>query len=634
MSWCARIAAMVGTSVLVSTAFAGSAVAAEPALPNTGQSQAEAQFLSGSLLNGVIPFNNLLALRGASATNSGQASSATQRNNLLVTLFGLPIINQPNGIPVNLGTGITGGLANQYAQASPGGSSRAASGALSDSGVFGDNGSSSFPSNATINLSAMQGPGAFPGLSDVALTLGAISSEAALTAGNVPSSTCTDQANPTNCLDYSLASGTFSFTSTDLAGIPTAVSNALAPIDAQTAIIESTIKSVVQTFDTGNAALNAVLSVLGGGSHLSVSVNLALKQAVLNALATPISAGGVSIDVTTGKVTVDLGSFVKLNKRAPNTTLANGEELLDISPAITALTAAINQRITAATDAALSAGHVVIHSDLTLPLNAASFNLDVNASLLSLANGTATASITVKVLGIPTPPLDVTTLLTPLKAIAASVVGTVNTAVQSLQTSLTAGVAAVLQNQIKPATLALPDFLKLTANVQSQPTPGVYEVTALQVAINTPFGNLAVINFATSRVGANSLGATPLARTAATQGVAPAPPTPFGPVAADMQNGAVASPVAGTVVKTTAGTVAVPDAVSAQVAPAAGVSPASPLSSADVVNAANTAAVSPEGPETHWWALTVLLTMITLTTAAVLRMRRSGSTEGALNRRR
>ncbi|MGZ6816214.1 MAG: hypothetical protein ACXVGI_08515 [Mycobacteriaceae bacterium] len=199
---------------------------------------------------------------------------------------------------------------------------------------------------------------------------------------------------------------------------------------------------------------------------------------------------------------------------------------------------------------------------------------------------------------------------------------------------MSAEVAAVLQNQIKPATLALPDFLKLTTNVQSQPTPGVYEVTALQVSINTPFGNLAVINFATSRVGANSLGATPLARTVATQGVAPAPPTPFGAVAADMQNGTVASPVAGRVAKTTAGTVAVPDAVSAEIAPAPGVSPASPLSSADIVNADNTAAVGPEGHETHWWALTVLLTMITLTTAAVLRMRRSGSTEGALNRRR
>ncbi|MGZ4518075.1 MAG: hypothetical protein ACXVXN_09180 [Mycobacteriaceae bacterium] len=64
-----------------------------------GQSQAEAQFLSGSLLNGVMPFGNLLA-----------------------TLCGLPIINRPNRISVNLGTGITCGLADQSAQASPGGS--------------------------------------------------------------------------------------------------------------------------------------------------------------------------------------------------------------------------------------------------------------------------------------------------------------------------------------------------------------------------------------------------------------------------------------------------------------------------------------------------------------------------------
>jgi len=84
-SWSTRAVAVLGTSALVMTAFAGAAAAAEPeAAP--AQSHAEAQFLSGSLFN-LIPFDYLLSLRGASATNIGQFSPVVQRNNQLVTLF-------------------------------------------------------------------------------------------------------------------------------------------------------------------------------------------------------------------------------------------------------------------------------------------------------------------------------------------------------------------------------------------------------------------------------------------------------------------------------------------------------------------------------------------------------------------
>lgn len=306
--WFVRVAAVAGTSALLTTAFAGSAGAAEPAAA-PAQSHAEAQFLSGSLINGLIPFDYLLALRGASATNTGQPSPVVQRNNLLVTLLGLPIVNQPHGYSVNPGDALHGGYADQYAQASAG-SSRAASGALSDSGVFGDNHSTNFPADATINLSAMEGAGPFSGLQDVSLKLSAVSSEAALSAGSVPASSCTDKTKPVNCLDYGAATGTLSFTSPELAKIPASVTAALAPINQSSAALQSAITKAVQGLQTGNAGLDSLLAALGGGSHLSATVNLDVAGAVVKALSADITAGGVTVNPTTGQITTARSSTV------------------------------------------------------------------------------------------------------------------------------------------------------------------------------------------------------------------------------------------------------------------------------------------------------------------------------------
>ena len=352
-SWSTRAVAVVGASALAMTAFAGAAAATEPAAA-PAQSHAEAQFLSGGLFNGFIPFDYLLALRGASATNTGQSQAVVQRNNELVTLLGFPIINNPHGTPIDPASAIQGGFADQYAQASTAGTSRAASGALSDSGVFGDSGSTSFPSTASIDLSKMMGDGPFSGLQNATLNLSTLSSEAALTAGSVPATACTDKTNPVNCLDYSAAGGTLSFTSPQLAMTPAAVTKALTPIDQSAAALQPAITDAVKALKTGSPTLNSLLAALGGGSQLSATVNLNLTQAVLQALTADITAGGVTLNPTTGKITIDIGSFVALNGQAPNTTLINGQKLFDISPAIPTLTAAINKTITDAATAALA----------------------------------------------------------------------------------------------------------------------------------------------------------------------------------------------------------------------------------------------------------------------------------------
>jgi len=612
-SWSTRAVAVLGTSALVMTAFAGAAAAAEPeAAP--AQSHAEAQFLSGSLFN-LIPFDYLLSLRGASATNIGQSSPVVQRNNQLVTLFGFPLVNQPNGAPISPADALQGGYAGQYAQASPGGSSRAASGALSDSGIFGDSGSTAFPSDATINLSAMQGPGAFSGLQDATLKLSTISSEAALTAGSVPATSCTDKANPTNCLDYSAAAGTLNFTSPQLADLGASVATALAPIDAQTAQLQSAITSVVKGLNTGNSALNTLLSTLGGGSNLTVNVNLALTQAVQNAVKAPISSGGVTLDPSTGTVTIDIGSFVKLNNRAPNTTLIDGEQLFDISPAISGLTAAVNKRITDAANTALAAASVSIHYDVTvpglLPSLSTSLSIDLNASLQSVANGTAGATITAKALGVQLP-ISTGQLLNPLKALTAPVLSTLNTTVAQLASQISTGVGATLQNQVKPATLSIPGLLTMKVNVQSQPAPGVYQVTALQIGV----GPVATINLATSRVGANTGGAVaPSTGAGSSNGAGSGVPSAPSPNNAQVRSAAVAASATS---PATAPTADIPAAT----APAVDAPTPPATTSADIVAAANAGELTPSDSQPQWLVLTLLLVTLSLACAGLARRRR------------
>ena len=115
------------------------------------------------------------------------------------------------------------GAANNYAQAgSTPGKSRAASGAVSDSGTINTGGGGAYPADVTLDFA----DGALSGLdalADLNVTLGAVSSSAELTAGG------------SAIRDYNIARGTVDLTIPALAtvtsGISGAVGTALGDID-------------------------------------------------------------------------------------------------------------------------------------------------------------------------------------------------------------------------------------------------------------------------------------------------------------------------------------------------------------------------------------------------------------------
>ena len=119
-------------------------------------SEAEGRFLSGTVAG--LDLDTVAALEGALAeTPSGtpldtHPLSAEVLSALEIDLTGALQLLGPNGV-------LALGAVNQYAEANPDGSARAASGAVSDQGAISVGGSAEFPSDARLELTQLLGPG-------------------------------------------------------------------------------------------------------------------------------------------------------------------------------------------------------------------------------------------------------------------------------------------------------------------------------------------------------------------------------------------------------------------------------------------------------------------------------------------
>lgn len=181
-----------------------------------------------------------------------------------------------------------------------------------------------------------------------------------------------------------------------------------------------------------------------------------------------------------------------------------------------------------------------------------------------------------------------------------------------LASQISTGVGATLQNQVKPATLSIPGLLTMKVNVQSQPAPGVYQVTALQIGV----GPVATINLATSRVGANTGGAVaPSTGAGSSNGAGSGVPSAPSPNNAQVRSAAVAASA------TSPATAPAAD-IPAATAPAVDAPTPPATTSADIVAAANAGELTPSDSQPQWLVLTLLLVTLSLACAGLARRRR------------
>ena len=303
----------LGTALALAAPLSASA-----ATPN---SFASGQFLSGSIAG--TNLDNVAALEAAQATNTGQSTTQIQRSPLGVSVLGSTIINQPNGIQLNLGKIINLGVVNQYAQAANTGKSTGSSGAVNNDGGIGvgsvdpkTNGS------ATVDLDSLLGTQFASVLSDLKLQAGAVAATASAN-------------NKTATGDYNLAGLTLDLTSPALGNVDNKVSDALDPINTQVnkltgdnGDLENAVSGVV-------TKLNPLLNLAGVNANVDASVDTNLKSALKPILTGDYtsSSGAVKLDLGTGAVHVDLAKLLggKLNDQPVGTQVLSDKVVNEIT---------------------------------------------------------------------------------------------------------------------------------------------------------------------------------------------------------------------------------------------------------------------------------------------------------------
>ncbi|MBI9115643.1 choice-of-anchor G family protein [Sanguibacter suaedae] len=514
--------------------------------------RSDARFLSGSLLR--TNLDALASLRGMNLVRPGAAAAAPTPTNAVnlgvndgdptLDTFGNPLaVSALGGIAGLDLTGLSVGLpvgsagpANQYTQVTSTGRSVAASGLVSNTGgvlVSGDTPPATLPGRARVSLS-----GVLPAVANV--------SDARLAVGAVGSSASLDWCGALRSSVWGDGSVTGVTRSYGIAGLDLEVASPL--VRSLTSSVSSTVNalnSAVPTLAGTNGLISQAIrsSILAGVTNLlrigtvtgTVTVtNLNLSAALGGLLTTPLSDGGVTVDLASGIVRVNLATLLGDGARGLNDLPPNHEVVLDaallngIGDRVRALLTAWTAQVTTALTAAIGAATVTVNQEVTLTNllnlgNVLRLNVSFSSSLANVLNGTTQATVTASVLG-GLVGIDVTALTTLLRtSIITSVAGTLTTQLSARVTALGTTLATTrtsLVTALGSVVSALPSVVSLRVNVQpdrpgappgSTFDPGAppwtspaYSVAALRLGLFdslAPANGFAYATFARSTVG-------------------------------------------------------------------------------------------------------------------------------------
>ncbi|MGW9178792.1 IPT/TIG domain-containing protein [Agromyces sp. NPDC055658] len=478
---------------VVALTAGGGAISAQAAPGDT--SYAEGQFLSGTLLD-FVDLSAVAGIDGETASSDG-VTPETNSTNLDLSALSVLSIDIGGGVQVPLNF-TEAGVVGQYASAAIDGSSIGASGLISDSGAIGTGVTPApgvAPGPMSLDLAQLLGPEFATTISDLDVTLGAISANAAANTGGAPVG------------DYEIASATVVVDSPVVEGITGTVDAAVADLDAEVDALAGPDGLLVE------GVLSAVSSVLavGGLGDASATVTVDLQAAVDAVLDMPLdSGGGVVIDLQNGTITLDLDQLVGgLNDLDPSTELLSSAVLTEVTSQVAELVDGLVADLDLAVTNALNNAAVSIDVDINgpAPLSLPLVNVTVTGTLLQISDGTATVGITA-LGGLPIGGLTDEIILDTLGPIVDAVIDPDTGALGTFLTTLTDDVLNPVINELNPALLLLNTVVSLLANVQ-EPSPGVagqvFEETALRLSLlpTTIVPELLELNLARALVGPN-----------------------------------------------------------------------------------------------------------------------------------
>ena len=419
--------AIVGTFGLVGGLLLATPVAAQAA-PHA--SFAQGHFLSGSLAG--IDLARIVSLTPATARNNGTQTPQETTDPLAVSLVGSSPISMgavrvsPDDV---IDTSTSGGALSQYARAERTGAI-GASGTVGKGGAIGPNASN--PEGAfTLSLDTLINDSFSSVLADLKLEMQAVAAQAKGTAQSMTG-------------DYFLNGLTLSFTSPTLAGLSATVKNAIGAVDGKLASLTGPNGELAVALAGILRAANPALSLIGS-ADAAVSLSVDLQAAVADLLTATYGGAGVSFNLTTGKVTVDLEKLVggDLNNRPVGSEILTDATVTRMVSTIASSVSGIAEQVLSRVTLALETARLDVDGDLTLltdqapilseicqyrdatgkllgeqlgkllgklvctttttplPKLETSVSVDVHGTVAQVLNGQAPTAITAKVLGAP-----------------------------------------------------------------------------------------------------------------------------------------------------------------------------------------------------------------------------------------
>lgn len=343
-----RTAAAIGSLALgAGVMFATPAAATAEEVTS---SYASGQFLSGTLLGGDLA--GVVALAMAEARNDGTQDKQTSKDPLDASVLQTVNVNVPGGIQPDLGPAANAGVVNQYAEAERDGRSFGSSGAIGDDGAIGVGAvGSGSAGDLTVDLQSQLGGQFASTISDLALTLEAVAASARGEHGTAVG-------------DYVLDGATLTFSSPALADLTDKVDTALQSVDE--ALLDLRADNGLLELALGEV-LNPVLSLIGSSADVSVSIDSDVRAALRELLTGQYAEDGVSFDLQTGAVTLDLATLHgDLNNLPVNTELLSDGVIDLVLRNITTKVASLADQIVKKVEATLNQARVAVTASLDL----------------------------------------------------------------------------------------------------------------------------------------------------------------------------------------------------------------------------------------------------------------------------
>lgn len=344
------LAAGAAISVGAALAFAGAA----PAYADPQNTWARGQFLSGSVLGADL--SRVVALRDAEARAAANGRTSTVKHPLGADVLDAVTVSTPSGARVDLGSVLQLGAVGQYAQAQPDGTAHASSGAIVDGGgvTVGHDADGAY-GDTTLQLSALLGPSFAAHVADLGVAVKAVAAKADAAASGASG-------------DYSIADAKVTLTSPAIAHLSDRVRSELSAVNADLDRLSGPNGAIARAVNQRMTTINPALNLLGGGGHVTVTIDVDPQTILQNLLDGTYGDGAVSFDLESGTIRLDLAKLAggKINSLPPNTELLSGAVIRPALRQVTSTISTIADQLVARLDKAVRSAHVTVHADLSL----------------------------------------------------------------------------------------------------------------------------------------------------------------------------------------------------------------------------------------------------------------------------